>query len=66
VSAAPPETVRQAAAQVQQWLDGRQTPPQQPGVKVSDEQFAKMSARERIDYTRQFDQSQFQTKAAPR
>lgn len=37
---------------------GREPPP--PAGKVSDEQFAKMSPRERLDYTRQFDQSQFQ------
>jgi hypothetical protein len=37
--------------------NGRE-PPQAPG-RVSDEQFAKMSARERLDYARGFDQTQF-------
>jgi hypothetical protein len=65
MSAAPPPHIAAAAAQVRQWLDG-QALPQQPGGKVSDEQFAKMSARERIDYARQFDQAQFQKPDAKR
>jgi hypothetical protein len=60
MNVAPPPEIAAAAAQVRKWLDG-QSPSQQSGVKVSDEQFAKMSARERIDYARQFDQAQFQT-----
>jgi hypothetical protein len=54
----PPADVTFAAAVVQTWLD-RQQP--QPGQgKVSDEVFAKMSAAERLDYARRFDQTQFQ------
>lgn len=37
-------------------------PPSQPG-RVSEEQYAKMSPAQRLDYTRQFDQSQFQKSA---
>jgi hypothetical protein len=62
MTAEPPPEVAAAAAQVRRWLDGQSpAPSQQSGVKVSDEQFAKMSARERIDYARQWDQAQFQT-----
>jgi hypothetical protein len=31
---------------------------QQPAARVSDEQYAKMSPAERLDYARKFDQSQ--------
>ena len=53
----PPTDVTFAAAVVQSWLD-RQQPGQ--GNKVTDEQFAKMSAAERLNYARQFPQEQFQ------
>lgn len=42
-------------------LGGREPP--QPAGKVNDEQWNKMSAAERLNYTRQFDQSQFQKSA---
>jgi hypothetical protein len=45
----PPPEVAAAAAVVQRWLDG-------PPIRVTDEQFKKMSARERLDYARQFPQ----------
>jgi hypothetical protein len=55
--AAPPAHVTFSAAVVQSWLDK-----QQPGGqgKATDEQFKQMSAAERIDYCRRFDQTQFQ------
>jgi hypothetical protein len=55
--AEPPAHVTFSAAVVQSWLDK-----QQPGgqSKVTDEQFKRMSHAERLDYTRKFDQSQFQ------
>lgn len=46
----PPDSVRQAAAIVQQYLDGE--PPQ----RATDAEFAKMNAAERLDYTRRFPQ----------
>lgn len=49
----------QGGAQFRQ--TGREPPTQQG--KVSEEQFAKMSAAERLDYSRRFDQSQFQKSA---
>jgi hypothetical protein len=49
----PPEDVRQAAAKVEAYVR------QQENRKVSDEEFARMSPRERIDYCRRFDQRQF-------
>jgi hypothetical protein len=54
----PPSDVTFAAAVVQSWLDK-----EQPGgqSKATDEQFAKMTAAERIDYCRCFDQKQFQS-----
>ena len=54
----PPAHVTFSAAVVQAWLDK-----EQPGgqSKATDEQFAKMTAAERIDYCRRFDQKQFQT-----
>jgi hypothetical protein len=52
----PPNDVTFAAAVVQSWL-GRQQPGQ---GKVGDEVFAKMSAADRLNYARQFDQAQFQ------
>ena len=55
----PPNDVTFAAAVVQTWLDKQQPGGQQQG-KVTDEVFAKMSAAERIDYARRFDQTQFQ------
>jgi hypothetical protein len=57
----PPHSVALAAQTVDQWLKSRE-----PAGRVSDAEFAKMSARERIDYARQFDQSQFQKNDAPR
>jgi hypothetical protein len=53
----PPNDVTFAAAVVQSWLDRQQSQPGQG--KVGDEVFAKMSAAERIEYCRQFDQQQF-------
>jgi hypothetical protein len=38
-----------------------QSPPQGSG-KVTEEQFQKMSARERFDYARQFPQQEFEAK----
>jgi hypothetical protein len=55
----PPENVTFAAAVVQSWLN-QQGPPGGQGGKVTDEQFAKMSPGERLDYARRFDQTQFQ------
>jgi hypothetical protein len=49
----PPEDVRQAAAKVEAYVT------QQENRKVTDEEFARMSARERLDYCRRFDQRQF-------
>jgi hypothetical protein len=49
----PPEDVRQAAAKVEAYVT------QQENRKVTDEEFARMSPRERIDYCRRFDQRQF-------
>ncbi|HUO89149.1 MAG TPA: hypothetical protein VMU08_08240, partial [Rhizomicrobium sp.] len=40
---------------------GREPPP--ASGRVSNEQFAKMSAAERLDYARKFDQSQFASRA---
>jgi hypothetical protein len=42
----PPEVI-QAAATLARWLD-------QPPVRATEEQFAKMNAEQRIDYCRQF------------
>ena len=58
----PPNDVTFAAAVVQSWL-GKQQPGQ---GKVTDEVFAKMSAAERLDYARLFDQNQFREKEPPR
>jgi len=44
----PPEVIA-AAATIERWLN-------QPPVRVTDEQFRKMNAKERIDYARQFPQ----------
>jgi hypothetical protein len=55
---APPAHVTFSAAVVQAWLDKEN--PGQGSNKATDEQFAKMSAAERIDYCRRFDQTQFQ------
>ena len=49
----PPEDVRQAAAKVAAYVT------QQENRKVTDEEFARMSPRERLDYCRRFDQRQF-------
>ena len=49
----PPEDVRQAAAKVEAYVT------QQENRKVTDEEFARMSPRERIDYCRKFDQTKF-------
>lgn len=53
----PPTDVTFAAAVVQSWLS-KQNPASQG--KATDEQFKQMSAAERIDYCRRFDQTQFQ------
>jgi hypothetical protein len=45
----PPEVIA-AAITIERWLN-------QPPVRVTDEQFAKMSARERIDYARRWPQT---------
>jgi hypothetical protein len=50
----PPPDVAAAAARVEEWL-------KQPPARVSEAEYAKMSPAERLDYARQFDQSQFQT-----
>jgi hypothetical protein len=55
----PPPAVAQAAATVQAWLDG------QPPVRVSAEEYDRMSAAEKWDYARKFDQSQFLAPAVP-
>jgi len=44
-----PTEVIAAAATIERWLN-------QPPVRATDEQFAKMSARDRINYARQFPQ----------
>jgi hypothetical protein len=36
------------------------------GGKLSDADFAKLSAAQKLDYTRQFDQTQFQANPSPR
>jgi hypothetical protein len=53
---APPENVRQAAAVVSAYLTEQET------RKLSDEEFAKLTPRERIEYCRRFDQGQFTRK----
>jgi len=45
----PPPDVAAAAAIVQKWVDG-------PPVRVSEEQYSKMSPAQRLDYVRQFPQ----------
>jgi hypothetical protein len=50
MNANPPPDVAAAAALVQKFLDG------QPPARVTDEQFAKMSAAERLIYVRRFPQ----------
>jgi hypothetical protein len=47
----PPEDVRQAAAKVEAYVT------QQENRKVTDEEFARMNARDRIEYCRRFPQS---------
>jgi hypothetical protein len=49
-NANPPPNVAAAAAIVQQYLDG------QPPARVTNEQFARMSAAERLVYVRRFPQ----------
>jgi hypothetical protein len=52
-----PAHVTFSAAVVQAWID--QQNPGQGTNKVSDEQFGKMTAAERIEYCRRFDQKLF-------
>jgi hypothetical protein len=47
----PPEDVRQAAAKVEAYVT------QQENRKVTDEEFARMNARDRIEYCRRFTQN---------
>jgi hypothetical protein len=58
----PPPNVAAAALVVETWLreQDQQTLPRSP------EEIAKMSARERIDYCRQFDQSKMPAWRSPR
>jgi hypothetical protein len=56
----PPLSVELGAREVQRWLDG------QAGVRKSPEEIAKLSPRERLDYARQFDQSQMPAWSDPR
>jgi hypothetical protein len=58
VSNTPPPNVAAAAAVVQRWLDT-------PVAKSADE-IAKMSAKERIDYCRQFPQNKMPDWKDPR
>jgi hypothetical protein len=51
----PPRHVTEAAAVIESWVRDRE----QSQVRVSDAEFAKMSPRDRINYARGFDQSQF-------
>lgn len=57
----PPPDVAAAAARVQEWLASqaqqRAQPQVQAPVRVSEDQFAKMTPSERIDYCRQFPQA---------
>jgi hypothetical protein len=53
MSNTPPPHVAAAAAVVNGWLNQVEKP-----TRVSDSDFARMSAAERLDYARQFDQSQ--------
>jgi len=62
---APPPEVAAAAAVVDAWL--RKSPPvvadtkpTPQGGRVSDEQYARMTPAQKLDYARQFDQRQFQ------
>jgi hypothetical protein len=62
----PPDDVQRAAARVEAYLQSTfaaavqdQEGQAQDQGKVTDEQFAKMSAAERLDYARRFDQKQF-------
>jgi hypothetical protein len=59
MSSAPPD-VAAAAAKVQSWLDS------QNAVPKSAEEIAKMSPRERLDYSRKFDQSKMPEWKDPR
>jgi hypothetical protein len=52
MSNTPPPEVAAAAAVVQKWLDSGSPP-----VRVSDDVFAKMSARDRLNYARQWPQT---------
>jgi hypothetical protein len=49
----PPDNVRAAAAVVNAWVTDQEQ------RKVTDEEFARMNARDRIEYCRRFDQTQF-------
>jgi hypothetical protein len=62
--ATPPAHVTFSAAVVQHWLDKEN--PGQGTNKVSDEQFKQMTAAERIEYCRRFDQKQFHAPKDPR
>jgi hypothetical protein len=50
MSSNPPPEIQAAAAVVQRYLDGA------PPIRVSNEVFAKMNAKDRIDYARRFPQ----------
>jgi hypothetical protein len=56
----PPPEVQRAAGQVQAWLD------QQSATPKSQEEIARMSAAERLDYARRFDQSRMPPWKNPR
>ena len=56
----PPEDVRQAAAKVEAYVT------QQENRKVTDEEFARMNVRDRIDYCRRFSQNSLPNWRDPR
>jgi hypothetical protein len=56
----PPPEVQRAAGQVQAWLDQQSATPKSP------EEIARMSAAERLDYARRFDQSRMPAWKDPR
>ena len=56
----PPAEVQRAAGQVQAWLDQQSATPKSP------DEIARMSAAERLDYARRFDQSRMPAWKDPR
>jgi hypothetical protein len=58
--ATPPAAVAAAAATVEKWLG------EQSGARKSDEEVARMSPRERLNYSRSFDQSKMPEWKDPR